>query len=56
MQTVKAVTGEHRIPQLFVGGEFIGEFDDILDEKAGNILRPRTEELVEQAKARVAEA
>jgi len=46
MQNVKAKTNEHRVPQLFVNHKYIGEFDDVVDEAGGNILKPSSVELL----------
>merc|ERR1711907_551279 len=43
MKAVKAVTGEHRVPQLFISQKYIGEYDDIVDESGGKgkeVLKP----------------
>jgi len=41
-------TGEHRVPQLIVKQKYIGEFDDIIDEKGGNVLQPAIVELFKE--------
>lgn len=46
MQALKQTTGEHRVPQLFVDGKYIGEYDDIIHEGDTNTLQPPVSELL----------
>merc|ERR1712216_196143 len=57
-ENIKPPTNEHRVPQLFIKGKYIGEFDDIVDEKGGNVLWPAIVSSVtsESAPAAAAEA